>query len=195
MKFFYLMIISIFSMSCSSSSTVETNVKSKTSTVETNAKSNNSDIVVVNQKNTNVEVQNNANSYPIQNMVVSKQNVKNWGAKRVGAADAAPIEATPMTYPAPDNSEISSTMNNNVPTEVRTFKNNPMLAKMERIFVDVKNPQIKVYLKNGKVVNVPSGKISNPATVSADEILSAAGIVRKPAPPKVEEKMEQKVQQ
>ena len=194
MKFFYLMIISIFSISCSLSSTVETNVKSKTSTVETNAKSNNSDIVVVNQKNTNVEVQNNANSYPIQNMVVSKQNVKNWGAKRVGAADAAPIEATPMTYPAPDNSEITSAMNNNVPTEIRTFKNNSILVKMEKTFADVKKPQIKIYLKNGKVVNVPPGKISNTATASADEILSAAGIALKPAAPKVEEKIKQKEQ-
>ncbi len=125
-------------------------------------------------------------------MAVSKQNVRNWGAKKGGTADAAPIEATPMVYPAPDNSEISSTMNNNVPTEIRTFKNNPMLIKMEKIFVDVKKPQIKVYLKNGKVVNVPPGKISNSATASADEILSAAGVASKPVPPKIEEKMEQK---
>jgi hypothetical protein len=202
MRFFNFVIVSIFFISCSSSPTVETNVKSKSSTVETNVKSNNSDIAAVNQVNTNavnqinanVDVRADANSYPIQNMAVSKQNVKNWGAKRAGVTDAAPIEATPMAYPAPDNSEISSTMNNNVPTEIRTFKNNPMLVKMERIFVDVKNPQIKVYLKNGKVVNVPPGKISNPATVSADEILSAAGIAPKPATQKVGEKMEQKEQ-
>ena len=194
MRFFNFVIVSIFFISCSSSPTVETNVKSKSSTVETNVKSNNSDIAVVNQTNTNVEVQADANSYPIQNMAVSKQNVRNWGAKKGGATDVAPIEAIPMAYPAPDNSEISSTMNNNVPTEIRTFKNNPMLVKMERIFVDVKNPQIKVYLKNGKVVNVRPGKISNPATVSADEILSAAGIAPKPATQKVGEKMEQKEQ-
>ncbi|CAN5746089.1 hypothetical protein BH24ACI1_BH24ACI1_28590 [soil metagenome] len=183
MRFFNFVIISIFFISCSSSSTVETNVNS-----------NNSDIAVVRKVNANVEVQADANSYPIQNMAVSKQNVRNWGAKRGRATDVAPIEATPMAYPAPDNSEISSTMNNNVPTEIRTFKNNPMLVKMERIFVDVKNPQIKVYLKNGKVVNVPPGKISNPATVSADEILSAAGVAPKPATQKVGEKMEQKEQ-
>jgi hypothetical protein len=142
----------------------------------------------------NIEVQTDANNYTIQNMAVSKQNVRNWGAKKGGTADATPIEATPMVYPAPDNSEISSTMNNNVPTEIRTFKNNPMLIKMEKIFVDVKKPQIKVYLKNGKVVNVPPGKISNSATASADEILSAAGVASKPVPPKIEEKMEQKEQ-
>jgi len=193
MKFFYFVIILIFFISCSSS-TVETNVNSKSSTVETNVNSNNSDTAVVNQTNANVEVQADANSYPIQNMAVSKQNVRNWGAKKGRATDVAPIEAIPMAYPAPDNSEISSTMNNSVPTEIRTFKNNPMLVKMERIFVDVKNPQIKVYLKNGKVVNVPPGKISNPATASADEILSAAGVARKPATQKVEEKMEQKKQ-
>ncbi len=69
-----------------------------------------------------------------------------------------------------------------------------MLVKVERIFVDIRNPQIKVYLKNGKVVNVPPGKISNSATASADEILSAAGVASKPVPPKIEEKMEQKEQ-
>ncbi len=191
MKFLYLMIISIFSISCSSSSTVETNVNSNNSDIAAVSQINTD---AVNQMNTNVEVQADMNSYPIQNMAVSKQNVRNWGAKRAGVTDAAPIEATPMAYPAPDNSEISSTMNNNVPTEIRTFKNNPMLVKMEKFFVDVKNPQIKVYLKNGKVVNVPPGKISNSATASADEILSAAGIAPKPATPKVQEKMGRKEQ-
>jgi len=183
MRFFNFVIISIFFISCSSSSTVETNVNL-----------NNSDIAVVRKVNANVEVQADANSYPIQNMAVSKQNVRNWGAKKGGATDAAPIEATPMAYPAPDNSEITSTMNNDVPTEVRTFKNNSMLVKVERIFVDIRNPQIKVYLKNGKVVNVPPGKISNLATASANEILSAAGIAPKPATQKVGKKMEQKEQ-
>ena len=191
MKFFYLMIISIFYISCSSSSTVKTNVNSNNSNITVVGQVNTN---AVNQINTNIEVQADANSYPIQNMAVSKQNVRNWGGKKGGDTDAAPIEATPMTYPAPDNSEISSTMKNNVPTEVRTFKNNSMLIKMEKKFVDVKKPQIKVYLKNGKVVNVPSGKISNSATASADEILSAAGIAPKPAPPKVEEKIKQKEQ-
>ncbi len=194
MRFFNFVFVSIFFISCSSSSTVEKDVKSKSSTVETNVNSYNSDIAVVKQTNANIEVQTDANNYTIQNMAVSKQNVRNWGAKKGGTADATPIEATPMVYPAPDNSEISSTMNNNVPTEIRTFKNNPMLIKMEKIFVDVKKPQIKVYLKNGKVVNVPPGKISNSATASADEILSAAGIAPKPATPKVQEKMGRKEQ-
>jgi len=194
MRVFNFVFVSIFFISCSSSSTVEKDVKSKSSTVETNVNSYNSDIAVVKQTNANIEVQTDANNYTIQNMAVSKQNVRNWGAKKGGIADATPIEATPMVYPAPDNSEISSTMNNNVPTEIRTFKNNPMLIKMEKIFVDVKKPQIKVYLKNGKVVNVPPGKISNSATASADEILSAAGVASKPVPPKIEEKMEQKEQ-
>lgn len=193
MKNFYLIIISIFFISCSSSSIVETNVRSKSSTVKTNVNSNNSDIAAVNQIN-NSEVQTDTNNYTIQNMAVSKQNVRNWGAKRVGPANAAPIESVPMAYPAPDNSEISSTMKNNVPTEIRTFKNNSMLIKTEKSFADVRNPLIRVYLKNGKVVNVPPGKISNTATASADEVLSAAGITSKPAAPKVEGKKEEKEQ-
>jgi len=191
MKFFYLAVISIFFVSCSSSSTVETHVNP-----------NNSEVTVVKQTNANVvkqttadtEVQAAANSDTVQNMAVSKRNAGNWGAKKSGASEVEPIEATPMVYPAPDNSEISSTMKNNVPTEVRTFKSNPVLAKMERIFVDVKNPQIKVYLKNGKVLNVPPGKISNSTIVSADEILAAVGMAPKPAQPKVGEKIEQKEQ-
>ncbi len=191
MKFFYFVIISIFFISCSSSSTVETDVNSNNTDSAVVSQTNTN---VVSQTNTNVEVQADANSYLIQDMAVSKRNVRNWGAKKVGATDVAPIEAIPMAYPAPDNSEISSVMNNNVPTEIRTFKNNPMLVKMERSFVDVKNPQIKVYLKNGKVLDVPPGEISNPATASADEILSAVGLAPRAAPPKVGGKMGQKEQ-
>jgi len=193
MRFFYffcIVIISIFFISCSSSSTVETTVEK---TVEKNVNSNNSDTSAVNESNADIKVQVDGNS-TIQNFAVSKRNVKNWGAKKPGTTDAAPIEATPMAYPAPDDSEISSVMNNEVLTEVRTFKNNPALEKMERTFANVKNPKIKVYLKNGKVINVPPSKIINPATASADEILSAAGISPKPAAQKVEEKMEQKEQ-
>jgi len=183
-KFYYLSIISIFFIGCSSSATVETNVK-------INVNSNKPEMAAVNAVNTNVKVRPDAN-FQIQNMTVSKRNVRNWEGKRDGNKNAAPIQAKPMSYPAPDNSEITSTMNNKVPIETRTFKNNPMLVKVERIFVkDVKHPQIKVYLKDGKVLEVPSGRIENSATASANEILSAVGLVLKPALPVNSEKTKQ----
>ncbi len=66
MRVFNFVFVSIFFISCSSSSTVEKDVKSKSSTVETNVNSYNSDIAVVKQTNANIEVQTDANNYTHQ---------------------------------------------------------------------------------------------------------------------------------
>ena len=76
---------------------------------------------------------------------------------------------------APDNSEVTSEMNDKgQPLETRTFKKHRVLAKIERI--DLDNRNIKVYLKNGKVVNLPEGKIEDFLTAPANDILKAVGV-------------------
>ncbi len=192
-KFFYLAIVSIFLLNCSSSPTVEKN----TSLAERNANLNspsNSSQAEINQSNTNVEVrQPESNAVQILSPAVSKQNANSWEKKRGNGSgeNPEPIAAIPLTTAAPDNSEISGTMNDRgVPIETRTFKDNPLLAKVEKIYTKANNPNIKVYLKNGKVINLPPGKISNPSTASANEILAAVGAIPKPAPIKNEAKSE-----
>jgi len=191
-KFFYLAIVSIFCVSCSSSPTVEKNANSAETNTNSNSP-NNSSRAEMNQPNANVEArQTESNVVQILSPAVSKQNANSWEKKRgSGDENPEPIAAIPLTTAAPDNSEISGTMNDQgVPIETRAFKNNPLLAKVEKIYTNANNPSIKVYLKNGKVINVPPDKIGNPSTASANEILVAVGAIPKPVPMKNEAKSE-----
>jgi hypothetical protein len=83
--------------------------------------------------------------------------------------------------PAPDNSEMLTVLNEKGVIETRTFKGNPLLAKVERTTVG-RNVQLKVYLKNGKVIAVPAEKIGNFPTDSAQQILQAAGLAAAASP-------------
>ena len=84
-------------------------------------------------------------------------------------------EETPV--PAPDDSEI--TAENNAQgelVETRIFKNHDMVAKVERTQnASKKDASIKVYLKNGKVYELPAGKIKDVLKESPEEIIKAVG--------------------
>lgn len=132
-----------------------------------------------NQTNSSAENSINANKIVIEDLgAISRRNLERLKSKGGGDMNAAPIAAvTPAPSVAPDNSEVSSTMNEKgVPIETRVFKNHPILAKMEKSFADIEKPLIKVYLKNGKILIAPNDKISNTATVPADEILRLVGV-------------------
>lgn len=78
--------------------------------------------------------------------------------------------------PAPDDSTFTSTMDSKgIATETRTFTNNPYLIKVERIFT-VPNKKIKIYLKNGKVVEIGEDKLPTFAVTAPGTILEAAGV-------------------
>lgn len=178
-KFFYLAVFTIFLNGCSSSASP---------TAETNAAANSSNPATVNQPNqaqTAVTQPANAEGAQLGNLAVTKNNARIWErTKQGGDKNAAPIEAQPVTgYAAADDSEIKSGMDERgTPYEIRIFRNNPSLLKVEKILTDMKNPQIRVYLKNGRVVGVPFAKLRNPATASVNEILVAAGAAPNPAP-------------
>jgi hypothetical protein len=97
--------------------------------------------------------------------------------KNRGSKENTPIAADigKVVSKAPDNSEITSEMTDKgQPVETRSFKNHRILTKIERI--DLDNRNIKVYLKNGKIVNLPEGKVENFLTAPADDIIKAVGI-------------------
>jgi len=172
-KFFYFTVILISVAGCSSPSPkVETNVKS----IQTNAAVNKAIVSSVNQPNVNVESSPKAN-INIQNFAVSKENIRNTKDKKgAGAVDAAPIpNAVRATVAAPDNSEIISEMNaQGQPLETRAFKNHPVLVKIQR--TDLNNRDVKIYLKNGKVVVLPENQADAFLTASASDILKAVGL-------------------
>lgn len=81
---------------------------------------------------------------------------------------------TAITKPLPENSEISTQMNENgYVLETRTFKNHPVLAKIEKTTITPKKTELKVYLKDGKVYDVPNGKIEDFRTATTQSILEA----------------------
>lgn len=174
-RFFYLTVMALFIAGCGSSSNVATNVNVKT--VEVNTVANRTIASAVNQPDSNAEIQTNANKIVIQNTMVSKENARLWERKKGGSKETTPIadKVGKIAIAAPDNSEVTSQMNEKgQPLETRVFKNHQILSKVERI--DLDNRNIKAYLKNGKVVNLPEGKIENFLTAPANDILEAIGV-------------------
>ncbi len=191
MKFFYLAVISIFLAGCSTNSTIETTANSNASTGSINSNA-------VNSNQTNAEMRTESNAPP-ENVkirsaaVINRENIEAMKQRKTGDANVAPIESVPSKIIAPDESEISATMNaQGIPVQTRIFKNNPLLVKTEKIVADPKNPQIKVYLKSGKVISFPASKIGDLATVPANDILAAAGALPKTAPSDVTSKEQSK---
>lgn len=164
-KFFYLAIFSVLLSGCSSAPPGE------------NAVRYNTDISELNNPNQNSLAQNTANqelSGTVLTGVNGSQQMS--GGKKSADNNAPPIapNVKPNTQPAPDNSEMQATMNNQgQPIEMRVFKNHPALSKVEKVYVELDKPIVKVYLKNGKTVEVAAGRISNPMTASAAEIIAA----------------------
>jgi hypothetical protein len=97
------------------------------------------------------------------------------GNVKVVNIDSTQLKPTNPAVPAPDNSEISTSLNQQGAVETRIFKSNPVLAKIEKTSFG-KDVQLKLYLKNGRVIPLPAEKIKNFTTDSAAQILQVAGI-------------------
>jgi len=163
---FYLTIAAVFLCACSASPAVNESV-----TVRTNV-----DISELNNPNQNSLAQTNVNGSLSGSLTEMNGNKQTSVEKKPAAKDAPPVDpnAKPITQSAPDNSEFQSLMNNQgQPVEMRVFKNHPTILKVEKIYVTLENPMIKIYLKNGKTVNLTADKIGNPMQAPAEEIVNA----------------------
>jgi hypothetical protein len=94
---------------------------------------------------------------------------------KVVSVDPKQLTPTNAAMPAADNSEVLIALNEKGAVETRTFKSNPLLAKIEKT-TEGRDVRLKVYLKNGKVISLAPEKIKNFTTDSAEQILQAAGI-------------------
>ena len=172
-KFVYLTIVAIFISGCSASPKIENNANS----VVLNAAVNKAVVSSTSQPNLNAEPLQNAN-VTIQNFAIKQENIRNVkGKKGVAGATDEPIAQNlkPAVAPAPDNSEVAGSMNaKGLPIETRTFKNHPVLLKVERTNMD--DREIKVYLKSGKVVSLPENQANVFLTATANDILKAVGV-------------------
>lgn len=76
--------------------------------------------------------------------------------------------------PGPENSEFAVVLTD-VVFERRTFKSHPILTKVEKI-TEGEKKTIKVYLKDGKIVDLEGNAIEHLAIAQSAAILKAAGI-------------------
>lgn len=83
-------------------------------------------------------------------------------------------EIKKSTIPAPENSEFGAVLADGV-FERRTFKSHPQLLKVEKT-TKGGGKSIKVYLKDGKVIDVPGEKIEFISKATSASILHAAGL-------------------
>lgn len=168
LKFYSAFLVLLCFVGCSSSSD-----QTKTNSVANSSATNISNTA---QSNSTAATAVNQSVHVVQNVDPSAFNANPNTNARVVAVNQNEIKDKigVAGRTAPDNSTVSSAMNaKGIPIETRTFKDNKYLVKVERIFTNPKT--IKIYLKDGKIVEVGDDKLPNFTAASPGNILIAAG--------------------
>ena len=84
------------------------------------------------------------------------------------------------TRPAPEDSTMTATLTD-FARETRTWKKHPVLAKVEKVH-DGGDGSIKVYLRDGKVIDLPGNSIGQLDQVTAASVLQIAGVTAPAGP-------------
>lgn len=94
----------------------------------------------------------------------------------INAPSSGPLPA-PQFRPAPENSTVATSMNQEgAVIETRVFKNNPQLIKVEMKWIGPKDSTLKIFLKDGRIVEAKGGKIENLGSTPVSVLLEMAGI-------------------
>jgi hypothetical protein len=119
-----------------------------------------------------------ANSVTVVNVNTNAFNGTSDPNQKITRVDPKNDKHTSGIYgrPAPDDSTFNATMDaKGMPMEIRTFNKDPYIIKVERIFT-TPTKTMKIYLKSGRVVQVPEEKLPNFAAATPGDILVAAGV-------------------
>ncbi len=122
-----------------------------------------------------------------ENPLTIARNKKIEAMRQSGGDPNAPkpdIEAVlkQSTRPAPENSEFSFALLD-ILVERRTFLKHPVLAKVEKV-TEGQKKTIKVFLKDGRTIDLPGDSIESLSTAASVVILRAAKIdTARPAEP------------
>jgi hypothetical protein len=102
---------------------------------------------------------------------------------RTAGEAGPPIDAAALALknarPAPDNSTFTSYLTD-AGYEIRTFKNHPQLLKVEKKISSDGKQSLKVFLRGGRVIELPGQKINPLSTAPAAHILNMAGVQPQP---------------
>lgn len=91
--------------------------------------------------------------------------------------DPSATPPPPNFRPAAEDSESAITMDQTgAVLEIRVFKKHPQIAKVEAIRLNETTKTLKVYLRDGKVVEVKTDRVDRLETISTGDILEIAGI-------------------
>jgi hypothetical protein len=161
-----VVLLSLINFGCGSSSSTETN---SNSIVATNADRANKAVTVPYTPTNGTAI--DANS--------ANQSDVNQAQVKVVTPSA---KVKPMTFPAPDDSEYSSSMDKSGQAiETRVFHKDPLIIKVEKLWKSVNDQTVSIYLKNGKVVKLAGGKWPDIKSQPVQSFYDAAG-VKPPSP-------------
>jgi hypothetical protein len=137
------------------------------------AQANKNAVNAANLQDNTPPVNPDANIYPLAN-AVNAINAQNPQANK----QVKPLPAAGRILP--DGSEILTELRD-VPIETRTFKGHPQLLKVVKSGMPTQ-ATVKIYLKSGKIIEIPGEKVPNLSAAQASDLLTAAGV--KPEAPR-----------
>jgi hypothetical protein len=191
----FITAIIAFSLTGCWGTTTETNTETANANLQPDANAvslKNVDINTVNNPQNTV----NTNQQPMLEVQTNKVgNHIRTGEPGVDTEEFKKAETTRRFKLGPENSLISGEMNKDGnPVQRRKFSSHQMLDKVEVITYSADLQKQFVYLKDGKVLQIEPGKISNPMTASSYELLKAVGVELQTSPPTGNEKKDDQKQ-
>lgn len=109
------------------------------------------------------------------NIVTPANRLQTKMEQQQSAANNQSQKAAPVnTRPAPEDSEITTTLTD-VAREVRVWKKHPTLAKIEKTYSG-QNISIKVYLRDGRVIDLPGSAIAQLDQIPSATVLTLVGV-------------------
>ena len=130
-----------------------------------------------------------ANSAPSTDTIgpaANRMDARLMEMRRAGQASSGmDPAATAMknARPAPDNSTFASYLTD-AGYEIRTFNNHPQLLKAEKKIAPDGKKSLRIFLRDGKIVEAAADKVPVLATAPAALLLEAAGVEQPAAPVK-----------
>ena len=174
-----ILLFLVFSLNAASCSVAEEESGSAKAPTGRNSNAIPPDPAANNKTPTNSAPSNTAANVALPNTPIADMRKNKMEAIRKGAGNSPAnidleAELKKSMRPAPENSEFGAVLTDFV-FERRTFKNHPQLLKLEKM-TRGENKTIKVYLREGKIIEIPGTKIDFISTASSASILQAAGM-------------------
>lgn len=179
--FFIVLAASVISACSSSAETARVSPSSNAKTPPAvNAPANANSDQAVTTENGQANVDANTPGSPMDAAV-------NRGKKLVDTPASGP--PPPLRFePAGDDSEVAASMRpDGTVFEVRVFKTDPQIAKVELTWLSPTEKAVKLYLRGGKVMDIKTDKIPNLKTTTLKQLREAFGI-QPPPPPVIQER-------